>query len=205
MWNEITYPFSNFKGLTVEGSECDCLSIIVNGALSQSIFLDNWWIPMTKVSNASFQMVEETSQVSWRLKYQHPLPWWRHQMEIFPRYWSPVNSPHKGQWRGALVFFDLRLNKQLSKQSWSWWFETPSFSLWRHCNGPLFLLQARLLHCLGCLTNNPPTIHYRIMDDSRVYRIPLNDERSLHEVMVPTCNYRMGTRSMGYGAAVFSE
>ena len=38
--------------------------------------------------------------------------WWRHQMESFPRYWpfvrgihrSPVNSPHKGQWRGALVF-----------------------------------------------------------------------------------------------------
>ena len=38
-------------------------------------------------------------------------PWWRHQMEI-PRYWSfvwvihrsPVNSPHKGQWRGTLMF-----------------------------------------------------------------------------------------------------
>ena len=38
--------------------------------------------------------------------------WWRHQMEHFPRYWpfvweihrSPVNSPHKGQWRGALMF-----------------------------------------------------------------------------------------------------
>ena len=43
----------------------------------------------------------------------------------FPRYWPfvrgihqlPVNSPHKGQWRGALmVFFYLRLNKLLSKQ-----------------------------------------------------------------------------------------
>ena len=32
------------------------------------------------------------------------------------------------------VFFDLRLNKGLSKQSWGWWFETPSGSLWRHCN-----------------------------------------------------------------------
>ena len=38
--------------------------------------------------------------------------WWRHQMEHFPRYWpfvrgihrSPVNSPHKSQWRGALMF-----------------------------------------------------------------------------------------------------
>ena len=38
--------------------------------------------------------------------------WWRHQIKHFPRYWpfvreihrSPVNSPHKGQWRGALMF-----------------------------------------------------------------------------------------------------
>ena len=32
------------------------------------------------------------------------------------------------------VFFHLRLNKRLSKKSWVWWFETPSCSLWRHCN-----------------------------------------------------------------------
>ena len=32
------------------------------------------------------------------------------------------------------VFFDLRLNKRLSKQPWGWWFETPWWSLWRHCN-----------------------------------------------------------------------
>ena len=32
------------------------------------------------------------------------------------------------------VFFDLRLNKRLNKQSRGWWFETPSHSLWRHCN-----------------------------------------------------------------------
>ena len=34
------------------------------------------------------------------------------------------------------VFFDLRLKKRLSKQSWGWWFEAPSCSLWRHCNVP---------------------------------------------------------------------
>ena len=33
------------------------------------------------------------------------------------------------------VFFDLRLNKWLSKQWWGWWFETSSCLLWRHCNG----------------------------------------------------------------------
>ena len=32
------------------------------------------------------------------------------------------------------VFLDLRLNNRLSKQSWGWWFETPSRPLWRHCN-----------------------------------------------------------------------
>ena len=32
------------------------------------------------------------------------------------------------------VFFDLSLNKKLSKQPWGWWFETPSWSLWRQCN-----------------------------------------------------------------------
>ena len=64
---------------------------------------------------------------------------WKHS----PRYWpfvrgihrSPVNSPHKAQRRGALMFwYDLRLNKRLSKQWWGWWFETPLRPLWRHCN-----------------------------------------------------------------------
>ena len=32
------------------------------------------------------------------------------------------------------VYFDLRPNKWLSKQSWGWWFETLSCSLWRHRN-----------------------------------------------------------------------
>ena len=41
---------------------------------------------------------------------------------------SPVNSPRKGQWRGALMFCAL------NNQSWGRWFETPPVSLWRHCN-----------------------------------------------------------------------
>ena len=66
--------------------------------------------------------------------------------KYFPRYWpfvrgihrSSVNSPHKGQWRGALMSsLVCALNKRLSKQSWCWWFQTPSRSLWRHCNGPM--------------------------------------------------------------------
>ena len=46
--------------------------------------------------------------------------------------WIPVT---KGQWRGALMFSLIcALYKRLGKQSWGWWFETPSRSLWRHCN-----------------------------------------------------------------------
>ena len=40
------------------------------------------------------------------------------------------------------VFFDLRLNKRLSKQPRGWWFETPSWSLWRQCNEIEFIFAA---------------------------------------------------------------
>ena len=51
------------------------------------------------------------------------------------------NSPVTGEFpaqrpatRSFDVFFYLRLNKRLSKQSWGWWFETLSRPLWRHYN-----------------------------------------------------------------------
>ena len=47
------------------------------------------------------------------------------------------------------VFFDLRLNKRLSKQPWSWWFETPSWSLWRHCN-----VERKMSFCAYLLARN---------------------------------------------------
>ena len=42
--------------------------------------------------------------------------------------------PQRPVTRSFDVFFDLRLNKRLSKQSCGWWFETPSRPLWRQCN-----------------------------------------------------------------------
>ena len=69
--------------------------------------------------------------------------WWRHQME---RNIFRVTGPLCGEFTGPGefpsqrpvtrsfdVFFDLRLNKRLSKQPWGWWFETPPWSLWRQC------------------------------------------------------------------------
>ena len=70
--------------------------------------------------------------------------WWRHQMETFSALLAICagNSPVPGEFpaqrpvtRGFDVFFDLRLNKRLGKQSWGWWFETLSRPLWRHRNG----------------------------------------------------------------------
>ena len=72
-----------------------------------------------------------------------PEPWWRHQMETFFALLALCvrNSPVTGEFLTQRpvtwsfdVFFDLRPNKRLSKQSWDWWFEMPSRSLWRHCN-----------------------------------------------------------------------
>ena len=40
--------------------------------------------------------------------------------------------PQRPVTRNFDAFFDLRLNKRLSKQSWGWWFETPWRSLWCH-------------------------------------------------------------------------
>ena len=51
------------------------------------------------------------------------------------------NSPVTGEFlsqrpvtRSYYVFFDVCLNKRLSKQSRCWWSETPWRSLWRRCN-----------------------------------------------------------------------
>ena len=43
------------------------------------------------------------------------------------------------------VFFDRRLNKQLSKQSSGWWLEMPLCPLWRHCNDALEQSQLALI------------------------------------------------------------
>ena len=57
-------------------------------------------------------------------------PWWRNQMETFSALTAICagNFPVPGEFpaqravtRNDYVFFDLRLNNRLSKQSWAWW------------------------------------------------------------------------------------
>ena len=82
-----------------------------------------------------------------------PWSWWRHQMETFSTLLAPCagNSLVTGEFPSQKpvtwsfdVFFDLCLNKWLSKQSWSWWFEMPSHSLWPHCNNSRAFIAAEL-------------------------------------------------------------
>ena len=73
-------------------------------------------------------------------------PWWCHQMQTISALLAicagnSPGTPVPGEFPAQRpvtqsfdVFFDLRLNKRLSKQSWDWWFETLSCPLWRHRN-----------------------------------------------------------------------
>ena len=87
-------------------------------------------IKSTQHRTMIFALTEKTAH---HLNNEHDddLKW-----KYFPRYWSfeqgihrsPVNSPHKGQRRRALMFSFIC--------AWiNVWFETPSNSLWRHRNG----------------------------------------------------------------------
>ena len=70
-------------------------------------------------------------------------PWWRHPMETFTALLAfcegnlPVTGGFPSQnpvTRILDAFFDLCLNKWLSKQLRCWWFEMQSCSFWCHCN-----------------------------------------------------------------------
>ena len=99
--------------------------------------------------HAFLKLYNHKNSVGWVLhemaleQYLISCTWRRHQMEAFSALLAICvgNSPVTGEFpaqrpvtRSFDVFFDLRLNKRLSKQSWGWWFETLSGSLWRHCN-----------------------------------------------------------------------
>ena len=84
--------------------------------------------------------------------------WWRHHMETISALLAfyTGNSPVTGEFpaqrpvtRSFDVFFDLRLNERLSKQSWGWWFETPSRPLWRHS----YIIHLSKLHSSIYATN----------------------------------------------------
>ena len=63
---------------------------------------------------------------------------------------SPVTGEFHAQGpvtRSFDGFFDLRVNKPLSKQWWGWLLETLSRPLWRHCNDMKQFAYIWHLHC----------------------------------------------------------
>ena len=99
--------------------KCETWKIMKSNTIQQGIDQWAWWPTFSKKS------------------------WWRHQMKTFSALlaFCAGNSPVTGESSSQRpvtqsfdVFFDLRLNKCLSKQPRRQWFETPLCSLWRHCN-----------------------------------------------------------------------
>ena len=99
--------------------------------------------PFSVISNRTGKTPEDFRIIGKLYTQVSCLSWLRHQMEIFSTLLAlcAANSPVSGEFlaQGPVtrifdVFFDLRLNKQLSKQWWGSWFETPSRPLWRNHN-----------------------------------------------------------------------
>ena len=96
---------------------------------------------------------------------------------------SPVTGEfpkHRPVTRSFDVFFHLRVNKQLSEQSWGWWFETPASSLWRHCNvdakkGQSTDINALILSylCESFVIRELITLHMKFRDESTERRCNL--------------------------------
>ena len=99
--------------------------------------------------------------VSLCAEYQDDVIKWKH----FLRYWPFVRGIQRvtGEFpsqrpvtRSFDIFFDPRLNKRLRKQSRRRWFETPSRSLWRHCNMKISL-ESPLSICLLSVNSVTPS------------------------------------------------
>ena len=120
------------------------ITILIGEIMLQSIFFKFSSIPGINGLNISWPRKPSNRPDSIKWHTDHAgWTWWRHQMETFSALlvlWAG-NSPVTGEFpsqrpvtRSFDVFFEPRLSKRLSKQSWGWWFETPSRLLWRHYN-----------------------------------------------------------------------
>ena len=94
--------------------------------------------PVTRKMFPFDDVIMQSGLSLWRSLLRPLSSWWRHHMEIFSMLLAlwVGNSPVTGEFPSQRfdVFFDLRLNKRLGKQSRRRWFEMTSRSLWRHCN-----------------------------------------------------------------------
>ena len=107
------------------------------------VLLQNYFPCWTSSLRGARQVIVILGDVPWSNVFLFKFSWWRHQMETLSALLAICvgNSPVTGKFpaqrpvtRSYDVFFDLRLSKRLSKQSWGWWLETPSRPLWCHLN-----------------------------------------------------------------------
>ena len=110
-------------------------------------------------------------------------PWWRHQMETFYALLAlcrgnpPVSDGFPSQRPVARrfdVFFDQRLHKKLNKQSRCGWFETPSRSIWRHCNAKMGFLKRSSKPFLIWDVPMAKIVDKGILQESIVSEIPIH-------------------------------
>ena len=105
------------------------------------------------------------------------------------------------------VYFDLRPNKRLSKQSWGWWFETPSRPLWRHGNefiemkmfrwrNPLHLLHQKLsfwqltMQPMSTISSKNDIFHSMFIRVTKArFRSLVKHDLSHWEKTLHVCNY----------------
>ena len=101
------------------------------------------WFSAKQLTNHCSNQWQHSSQIFIYITRDLFYSWWRHQMETFSASLALCegNSPVTGEFPSQRpvmlsfdVFFNLHLNKGLSKQSWGWQFEMPSHPLWCHCN-----------------------------------------------------------------------
>ena len=112
---EIYYWGSNLQQISIGASNGSAANrrqaITCNNGVQDAIFVHSWGTTIILISST----------------------WWHHQMETFSGSLAICagNSPVPGDFptqrpvtRSFDVFFDLCLNKRLSKEPWGWWCET---------------------------------------------------------------------------------
>ena len=138
----IAFPLNNMLDFLITNT------IHTHGSSRGRYMLCSFWVQVRSV-----EWLNHCSSVCNKAVYRTLLKghtWWRHHMETFSAS-LPIcagNSPVTGEFpaqrpvtRRIDVFFDLRLNKQFSKQSWGWWLVAPSRSLRLYCNENLNILE----------------------------------------------------------------
>ena len=120
MWGKSTWMMTSSNGTTLK-RKCRHFDEILITGCTGSCHFDNfqcsqWW---------KFHQNEDIS-VSVNFRVTGPLC-----EEFTSHRWIPSQRPVNGSFD---IFFDLRQNTRLSKQSRRRWFKTLPRSLWRHCN-----------------------------------------------------------------------